>query len=123
VGHVDARGSVANRVSELLPKAEAEAPSKRIWGGTSDAPTWFFRRNPLLRSSNCGGSGDPARTSPYDCHTVGRGSRLRNEPAEKFSGAAMAAIGQKGLPVIVWNTRLYAGITLRWLYPCKRKGR
>src|SRR6516165_7867663 len=24
----------------------------------------------------------------------------------------MAAIGQKGLPVIVWNTRLYGGITL-----------
>src|SRR5262245_46339254 len=34
----------------------------------------------------------------------------------------MAAIGQKGLPVIVWNIRLYAGITLRWLYLCKRKG-
>jgi hypothetical protein len=54
---------------------------------------------------------------------VGRGSRLRDEPAEKFSGAAMAAIGQKGLPVIVWNTRLYAGITLCWLYFRKRKGR
>src|SRR5215831_20119024 len=26
--------------------SEYEAPSKRIWGGTSDAPTWFFRRNP-----------------------------------------------------------------------------
>src|SRR5260221_13854523 len=28
-------------------------------------------------------------------------------------GAAMAAIGQKGLSVIVWNIRLYAGVTLR----------
>jgi hypothetical protein len=36
--------AAANRVSELLPKAEE--PSKRSWGGTSDAPTWFFRRNP-----------------------------------------------------------------------------
>ena len=54
---------------------------------------------------------------------LGRGSRLRDEPAEKFSGAAMAAIGQKGLPVIVWNIRFYAGITLCWLYFCKRKGR
>ena len=45
-GRVDARGSSQsrNRVSELPPKAEA--PSKRIWGGTSDAPTWFFRRTP-----------------------------------------------------------------------------
>src|SRR6516162_1427863 len=26
-------------------RADVKA-SKRIWGGTSDAPTWFFRRNP-----------------------------------------------------------------------------
>jgi hypothetical protein len=49
-------------------------------------------------------------------HTTHSGGfRLREEPAEKASGAAMAAIGQKGLPVIVWNIRLYAGITLHWL--------
>src|SRR5262249_23253983 len=49
---------------------------------------------------------------PFGSAALGRGSRLRDEPAEKFSGAAMAAVGQKGLPVIVWNIRFYAGITL-----------
>jgi hypothetical protein len=29
----------------------------------------------------------------------------------------------EGLTRNVWNIRLYAGITLRWLYFCKRKGR
>src|SRR5262245_21548864 len=66
-------------------------------------------------STLCEGSRDPARAPPFTHHTLGRGFRLREEPAEKASGAAMAAIGQKGLPVIVWNIRLYAGITLHWL--------
>jgi len=74
------------------------------------------------------GSRDPARTSLWIAHSGGvlvcETSPPKSFPAQqKFSGAAMAAIGQKGLPVIVWNIRLYAGITLRWLYLCKRKGR
>src|SRR5262249_24111466 len=69
------------------------------------------------------GSRDPARTFLWPQNAVGRGSRLRYEPADKPSGAATAAIRQKGLPIIVWNVRLYAGITLRRVYFCKHKRR
>src|SRR5262249_6727384 len=69
------------------------------------------------------GSPETPPEPPFAIATLGRGSRLRDEPTQKFSGAAMAAIGQKDLPVIVWNIHFHAGITLCHLYFCKHKGR
>src|SRR5258708_18874707 len=79
---------------------------------------------PLLRfrKNSYEGSRDPARP-PFGLRHPRAGFSSARRARRKVSGAAMAATGQKGLPVIVLNIRLYAGITLRWLYFCKRKGK
>ena len=60
-------------------------PLTRPLGSSSGTPPFAF--NPTV------GVPETPPEPPFAIATLGRGSRLRDEPAEKFSGAA--AIGQK----------------------------
>jgi hypothetical protein len=98
--------------------------SKRIRGGTSDAPMCSPGGAPLCirLESNRGGSRDPARTSLYKCCTRAGFSSARRA-RRKVSGAAMAAIGQKGLLVMFGTFASTPALLYATLYFCKHKGR
>ena len=125
VGRVDARGSLQSRIARANCCRRPKRLRSEFGAEPLTRPLGSSGGTPLLRSPRIQpwGFPRPRPNLPLGLPTVGRGSRLRDEAAEKFSGAAMAAIGQKGLPVIDWNVRLYAGIDLCWLYFCKREGR
>ena len=77
-------------------------------GGTFDAPTWFFQRNPPFAFNPTGGVPETPPEPPFRIATQS-GGVLVDEPT-RFIGAAGAAIGQKGLPAIVWNIRVDVGV-------------
>jgi hypothetical protein len=63
-------------------------------------PRWGVFADGVLPSLPGEGSRDPARAHhlPFDANTLGRGSRLRDEPAEKFPTQQWRRLDRRAYP-------------------------
>ena len=73
--------------------------SKRIRGGTFDAPTWFFQRNPLLHSIQPWGFPRPRPNLPLGLrHSRAGFSSARRGPPKRFPAQQWRRLDRRAYP-------------------------